>query len=505
MVKDLEVLHSNRVERHVLSGILKYPDVYMNYGNIITEDCFSNVTHNSIFRVYASLVNVAGKEIDSVVLAQKVSDKFRKFKIAVDDDINIFDYIANLKGSQINEKGLEDAIKELINKKVRRGIYETAKKFRVTAINANIGTEELIRESETIFSENIVTYSLADAPTKIFENSIEEIEELGNNPPGTLGIQTNLPCFNARYGGLIEGMYVFLARRKQGKSLFLNSLALKTSKLNGGLKILFCDTEMSSKIVKFRNVSAITGIPFMDLIEGTWRKVDKYYKLWEKNKSKVKYYENVYHHLEVKGKHVDEVISQMRRWYHKEVGIGNKCIFAYDYLKLTGEDGDSSKREYEIMGQKTTKLQDFAASVDCPIIAACQLNQELKASQSDRISWFASGLWKLFKKTPEELIEDGQNYGTHKLIEECTRFQGREAGNFDSFVKVPTGTNSKGKTTYEIKDDYINLDIQGFDVEEKGTLQDVVDSKNDNVDLSHHHHDDNPAGHAQDDDSESPI
>ena len=41
----------------------------------------------------------------------------------------------------------------------------------------------------------------------------------------------------------------------------------------------------------------------------------------------------------------------------KHVGRGNKCIIAYDYVKLTGEKVSQNWAEHQAIGEKIDKLK----------------------------------------------------------------------------------------------------------------------------------------------------
>ncbi len=46
--------------------------------------------------------------------------------------------------------------------------------------------------------------------------------------------------------------------------------------------------------------------------------------------------------------------------YMKYVGRGNKCVIAYDYVKLTGEKVDRNWAEHQAIGDKIDKLKRIA-------------------------------------------------------------------------------------------------------------------------------------------------
>ena len=109
-------------------------------------------------------------------------------------------------------------------------------------------------------------------------------------------------------------------------------------------------------------------------------------------------------------------------------------------------------------------------------MTACQLNRSAEngiddssaISQSDRLQWFASFVGIFRRKTLEEIADDGEEFGSHKLIPLATRFQGRSSAGHHDYIPV----DRDGRVKYV--PNFISFNIDNFRVEETGTLQDIV-------------------------------
>ena len=189
-------------------------------------------------------------------------------------------------------------------------------------------------------------------------------------------------------------------------------------------------------------------------------------------------------HQHVGSKTIDEVATIIRRWYWTHVGRGNKCLICYDYLKLTGEKLSNNWAEYQAIGEKTDKLKRIAEEIDSPIFTAVQINRSGEnqkkdtkkvtddssvIAQSDRLMWFCTFLAIFRRKTAYELTEDGKAFGTHKMIKLKGRYQGKDAAGHDDGIER---LMEDGSVEYE--ENYINYDVQNFNVKEVGTLQDIL-------------------------------
>jgi len=102
------------------------------------------------------------------------------------------------------------------------------------------------------------------------------------------------------------------------------------------------------------------------------------------------------------------------------------------------------------------------------------VDDESVVSLSDGITQFCSHLFLLRKKVAEEIHEEGESFGTHKLVNLKARHLGRDALRAINPVQMPDGTN---------RSNFVNLHMQNFRITERGDLQDVVDSMN-NIDVN---------------------
>lgn len=473
-------IFSNKIERHVISGLLKFPDVFCEVDGFITEQDFYNDVHYTIFSVIKSTIH-KNERIDKVLIAEKIKNLGVSFK----DDINIFDYIENLSASQITKEALVKAAQELLKYRVRRELNATANKIVEEAKTCGEkSVEEIIASCDSIYNEKISAYSNAEKPEKITDNLLDLIEERGNSPQDDSGIMTPYPEFNRMYGGLRVGqIYAIASRPGEGKTTWINDLCFKAS-IKNKIKVLILDTEMVTTEIKFRMASAITGVPVWYLETGNWRKNPEMFKkvreapLLKENKD--------YYHMHVGNKSIDEICSMIKRFYYNTIGRGNQWIIAYDYIKLTGEKVGQNWAEYQAIGEKINKLKQISVETSAVLVTAMQLNRSGESrnkssdnvtddssaiSTSDRLQWFAAFTGIFRRKTLDEIALDGEEFGTHKLIPLKTRFQGKDSPGHQDFLKRPI--SKTGESKYAMN--YLNFNISNFNIEEKGSLRHVIE------------------------------
>ena len=173
----------------------------------------------------------------------------------------------------------------------------------------------------------------------------------------------------------------------------------------------------------------------------------------------------------------------------KYVGRGNKCIIAYDYVKLTGERVDRNWAEHQAIGEKIDKLKRISEEINAPLITAMQMNRSGESfnrnssnlvddssaiSLSDRLQWFATFVAIFRRKTLDEIALDGNRFGTHKLIPLKTRFQGQDAAGHQDLLRRVTIDPVNGQQSERFVNNFLNFRVENFNVKEEGSLQDII-------------------------------
>lgn len=481
-------IYSLQVEKHLLGGIIKNPKVFPDVDQFVNESDFFNSIHQTIFCVLRDSI-LSREKLDKVLLSQKIKNLGVSFK----DDINIFDYIENIAFTQITEKATIEAAKELVKYRILREVESTGdklKRFATASTSENI--DAIISGADSVYGEKMSSYELNDKPENLFDGIEDLIETKGNEPEEESGLSTTYPEFNRMYGGLRKGnIYAIVSRPAQGKTTWINDMCFKTA-IKHKIPALVLDTEMSREEMQFRMAASITNVPMWYIETGNWRKnkemVDKVRQGIEKmNKYK-------YMHYHVGNRNIDQVCSIVRRWYYSQVGRGNKCIIAYDYVKLTGERVDRNWAEYQAIGDKIDRLKKLSEEINAPIVTAMQMNRSgethnRKSSDivddssaialSDRLQWFAAFVAIFRRKTIDEMALDGDRFGTHKLIPLKTRFQGKDAAGHHDLIKRSFADGSD-----KYVNNYLNFSVDNFRVSEHGSLNDIIEAQSEQYELN---------------------
>jgi hypothetical protein len=123
-------------------------------------------------------------------------------------------------------------------------------------------------------------------------------------------------------------------------------------------------------------------------------------------------------HEYMPGYSVDKLVALYKKYHYKEK-IG---LILFDYLKEPDSSSiDRQRKEYQVLGDVTTKLKDLAGQLNIPALTAVQLNRDNDVADSDRIARYADVVCHWGGRSAEEMETGGAACGTHKLEIRDTR------------------------------------------------------------------------------------
>jgi len=484
------MIYSYECEQQILAGLIKNPEVYPEIAPFISEEDFfseSSVANKTIFSVIRQAINL-GEKIDEVIVSERVNS----LGISFEDNLNVFDYINALSMRAVSKNSTIDTAKELKKYTVKRGICKAASEIigKVKSMPNTETYDSIIEASDEIYNENINLFQeSSDSPENIFEEMEEVMEDRGENPVEEFGLMGPHGSINNLYGSLLRpgNITVIVARSGVGKTQFCMDFCTKTSAQYENTPVLHFDNgEMSKEEIMNRQCAAISGVQ-LNLIEtGKWRMagdevVDKMRSALKKVKSMKFYYYNV------GGMSVDGMINVIRRFYYAKVGRGNRMILSFDYIKTTFEKFNT-KTEWQVVGEMVDKFKRlvqkeivFEGEPKIAMMTSVQSNRsgivgnrnadsvvddESIVSLSDRITQFSSHMFILRNKTMDELQNEPEGSGSHRLTCVKHRHLGEDVYRALSPVEMPDGAKKKN---------YINLDIENFNITDRGDLKDLAD------------------------------
>jgi len=411
-------------ERAVLSGIARFGKTgLMEVDDIVNVNTFTDSSNQILFKC---LKDAAYKnpqiDIQSLITSSR--------------ELNVYDVVAKSKKDlefinslflfPINFENIRGYGKRLAKLEFARTAQIKHKEAydALANLKGSESIDEIIGISEKpVFDLLLNSDGKSDEPTLIADGMDEYVQFILNNQIDNVGIPTPWPIYNAAIGGgfRVGGVNMIGARPKCGKSTLAKELIMHvTNKLN--IPVLYIDTEMEQRDTFIRTLASSARIPINVIETGKFSKSDllkgMFLNAYEELKAnKLFFYKNV------PGKKFEQIMSIIRRWIVKYVGVGNPCLIVYDYFKLMDKSDLSSLKEYEALGYQISDFTNFAKEFNFSTLAFVQLNRQEEISQSDRLRWLCHSFVSFIEKTSEMIGEDGgiQN-GNRRMYVHDARF-----------------------------------------------------------------------------------
>ena len=230
----------------------------------------------------------------------------------------------------------------------------------------------------------------------------EEIQSRQGN--GYAGIPFKFSTLN-EYATIEKGeLFVFAAEAKQGKSMMLLNCAVDL--LKKGLRVLYLDSELNTRLFTARLLSHLTGIKYKRLTSGNYTEEEKEKieecLVWIKTRKFTHIYMPIFD--------TQSIFTTVKKVSHTQ-GID---VLIVDYFKGSGE-GDAFD-SYQELGRFIDLVKNrIAGDMNICAIGAAQATASGKVADSAKIGRNASTIALIQDKSPEEIELDGEECGNKKL------------------------------------------------------------------------------------------
>lgn len=351
----ITTLHSTGVKRFDKHAMVKVAEE-LGYGDLCDINYINAVTN----------VNIAKENFD-VYLARQldISTKY-KLNVSLESSLNAVRQSANLTSGKTSSDLLSSAQADLLN----------------------LSTTSLAIEEPRHVSDGLDDYI----------DSIKDVRiELR-------GISTGYPVLDKLIDGQIPGtLFIIAARKKMGKSTLLTNMALHSA-AREHRSVLYVDTEMPFEQWRSRAIAIMSGVKERTILHGgfasnkeTMFKITQGVKLLKES--------GIFHHY-LPGYSIDKLAALYQKYKLQE----NIELGIFDYIKEPDSSStEAGRKEYQILGDVTTKLKDLSGQLDIPFSAAVQVNRTGDVADSDRVARYGDivAFWEYRdKKLLEEVLSE---------------------------------------------------------------------------------------------------
>lgn len=238
----------------------------------------------------------------------------------------------------------------------------------------------------------------------VVEKYWQEIEER-QSPDSNGAIPFKFNNLNA-YVMIERGeLVIFGAEQKMGKSMLLLNCAVDL--MRRGLRVLYLDSELNSRLFTCRMISHLTGIEFRRIRSGQYSETElesiKQAVAWLKTRAFTHLYMPIFDE--------QSIYTAIKKVYHQQ-GID---VLIIDYFK--GGDNADAFATYQGLGGLVDLIKnEVCGDMNIAGIGAAQATSTGRLADSAKIARNASTIVMLQDKTPEELEADGEECGNKKLF-----------------------------------------------------------------------------------------
>ena len=389
-------------ERSILSIIVYNEDAFFYVLTKASEEDFLAPDSKIFFNILCLLQKSGYTKYDKLLLVKTATDL---------DAINIcsemfIDAILNLK---VEHSNIQNYVSRLLDNSTKYKLFRQLQQHNDTILSNTtaIGAKSCDSLISALQSDLISLSTLSEAiaePKHVADNIEEYIESIADVHTPIMGLSTGFPILDKVIDGLIPGtLMVIAARKKMGKSTVLTNIAANVA-INDGQATLYIDTEMTFKEWRDRVLAIISGVQERIIKHGGFKNNKEVY---ERVINAAKYLKKskLFHHY-LPGYNLEKISALYKKYKFKE----DIKLAIFDYIKEPESSSiNASRKEYQILGDVTTRLKDLSGQLDIPFLAAVQINRSGDVADSDRVARYGDivAFWELrsLKAAEEESVD----------------------------------------------------------------------------------------------------
>lgn len=398
-------------ERALIAYCMKDLSHYFAVCTKLTPADFLYTQHEMTMLLFEALIAKGAEKFETnLIIAEATAN-------GVIDVIGGIKYIKTISSMQVDDGNFDIYFKAVLEASTKYKLHTIlTEKINRIEKNAKDGLEsaDLLSSVETSILDLSMMGLNINEPINLGDGLEDYINALRYNKIELSGLSTGYPIFDKQIDGMVPGtLLVIAARKKQGKSTLLSNIAVHVA-YRLGIPVLYVDTELSFPEWRSRTLATISGVKERDIKHGGYDDI-QYNKLM---KASALIDKGKLFHEYMPGYSVDKLVALYKKYKHKEK-IG---LIVFDYLKEPDSSSvDKQRKEYQILGDVTTKLKDLAGQLNIPALTAVQLNRTNDIADSDRIARYADVICFWGDRDKEEIQEGGLECGSHKLVIKDTR------------------------------------------------------------------------------------
>lgn len=390
-------------EAGVIASIIMKPELTF-YSEQLKPNHFSDKSNAYIYYAITKLAQRGIEKVDAYNIMNILDVKLKHRTVdgltieSLNELINVAKVIAR---DSVEEYKL--LVDKVLNAAFRRNTFDKLAECQRMCFDDSVNDIE-----QKIYStlDNVMMEFSTASDVPQYKDVVDELwgEIVARQDLGMAGIPFKFPSLN-KYATIEPGeLFIFAAEAKQGKSMMLLNCAVDL--LKKGLKVLYIDSELNSRMFTCRLMSHLSGIEFSRVKSGKYNLDEK-----ERIDNSIEWMkEQSFTHIYMPMFDSQSIYTTVKKVKHTQ-GLD---VLIIDYFKGSG-DGDAFA-SYQELGKLVDMVKNqICGDMNIAGIGAAQATSTGRVADSAKIGRNASTIAIIEDKTPEEIEEDGYDCGNKKL------------------------------------------------------------------------------------------
>lgn len=336
----------------------------------LNKDLFYDERHARIFDCIKEL-SEKGTPIDITIVTSELNNKKQLTSVGG------VEYLSELTTIVPSAANVDEYIKIVRDKALRRRLIETAQEIETDGYNWDSSIDELLDKSE----KNMMTLSKTRTGSEF--RSIQEVlfkaqadlEKLSQLKGEITGLPTGFYSLDKITSGLHPNQLIIIAARPaMGKTAFALNLATNVAK-STGKKVAIFNLEMNAEQLAMRMLSSEGQIDGIKLTKGKlenndWKRVNEAISRLAET--------NIYIN-----DNLSITLNEMRAVCRRLASEGDLGLIVIDYLQLINIGTFTGNRQQEI-SEISRSLKTLAMELGIPVVALAQLSRSVESRDDKR-------------------------------------------------------------------------------------------------------------------------
>ncbi len=336
----------------------------------LNKDLFYDERHARIFDCIKEL-SEKGTPIDITIVTSELNNKKQLASVGG------VEYLSELTTIVPSAANVEEYIKIVREKAIRRRLIETAQEIETDSYNWDSSLDELLDKSE----KNMMTISKTRTGSEfrsiqeVLFKAQEDLEKLSQLKGEITGLSTGFYALDKITSGLQPNQLIIIAARPaMGKTAFALNLATNAAKASGK-KVAIFNLEMNAEQLAMRMLSSEGQIDGVKLTKGRlehndWKRVNEAISRLAET--------NIYIN-----DNLSITLNEIRAVCRRLASEGDLGLIVIDYLQLINLGTYTGNRQQEI-SEISRSLKTLAMELAIPIVALAQLSRSVEARDDKR-------------------------------------------------------------------------------------------------------------------------